>query len=312
MNTQKISNLSLLVAVACVALTVSAAAQVQTQTNVTHEQPTQQVTVERGTVVLVDGNDLVVKMEDGSLRHIANVPESARVDVGGKELGIHDLQPGMKLEHTVTTTTTPRTITTVQSVTGKVFHVVPPTSVILTLENGTNQQFSIPKGQKFNIDGQTVDAFGLKKGMKISATRVVEVPETVVSQEKTLTGTMPPPPPPADLPLLIVVVKHVPAPAAAQPEMAENKLPKTGTILPLIGLLGLAFTGVSFRTAFAAESAVGCTTMAFLGRSGNDRQTRMGTKGVSHPPLRKPMSLRVSTRDEVGCANESPESKGKA
>ncbi len=246
MNTQKISNLSLLVAVACVALTVSAAAQVQTQTNVTHEQPTQQVTVERGTVVLVDGNDLVVKMEDGSLRHIANVPESARVDVGGKELGIHDLQPGMKLEHTVTTTTTPRTITTVQSVTGKVFHVVPPTSVILTLENGTNQQFSIPKGQKFNIDGQTVDAFGLKKGMKISATRVVEVPETVVSQEKTLTGTMPPPPPPADLPLLIVVVKHVPAPAAAQPEMAENKLPKTGTILPLIGLLGLAFTGVSF------------------------------------------------------------------
>lgn len=246
MNTQKISNLSLLVAVACVALTVSAAAQVQTQTNVTHEQPTQQVTVERGTVVLVDGNDLVVKMEDGSLRHIANVPESARVDVGGKELGIHDLQPGMKLEHTVTTTTTPRTITTVQSVTGKVFHVVPPTSVILTLENGTNQQFSIPKGQKFNIDGQTVDAFGLKKGMKISATRVVEVPETVVSQEKTLTGTMPPPPPPADLPLLIVVVKHVPAPAAAQPEMAENKLPKTGTILPLIGLLGLAFTGASF------------------------------------------------------------------
>jgi LPXTG-motif cell wall-anchored protein len=81
--------------------------------------------------------------------------------------------------------------------------------------------------------------------MKISATKIVEVPETVISHEKTLTGTMPPPPPP-DLPLLIVFVKHVPTPAAAEPEMAANELPKTGTILPLIGLLGLAFTAVSF------------------------------------------------------------------
>jgi LPXTG-motif cell wall-anchored protein len=133
----------------------------------------------------------------------------------------------------------------VQSVTGKIWHVTPPTTVVLTLEDGTNQKFSIPKGQKFNVDGKTVDAWGLKKGMKISATKVVEVPETVISHEKTLTGSMPPPPPP-DLPLLIVFVQHVPAPAPAEPEVAANELPKTGTMLPLIGLLGLAFTGVSF------------------------------------------------------------------
>jgi hypothetical protein len=202
--------------------------------------------VERGEVVLVDGNDLVVKMEDGSLRHIPNVPESARATVDGKEMGIHDLKPGMKLEHTVTTTTTPRTITTVQSVTGKVWHVSPPNSVILTLDDGTNQSFTIPNGQKFNIDGKTVDAFGLKKGMKISATKVVEVPETVISHEKKLTGTMPPPPPPPDLPILVVFVPHaVPTAAPAQAELAAAQLPKTGTTLPLIGLLGLAFTGVS-------------------------------------------------------------------
>lgn len=248
MNTKRTSSLSLLTVLACVALAVSAASQVQTQTSVTHEASTQQVSVERGEVVLVDGNDLVVKMEDGSLRHIPNVPESARVTVDGKELGIHDLKPGMKLEHTVTTTTTPRTITTVQSVTGKVWHVNPPTSVILRLDDNTNQSFTIPKGQKFNVDGKMVDAWGLKKGMNISATKVVEVPETVVSHEKTLTGTMPPPPspPPADLPLLIVLVRHVPAAAPAEPEMAAAKLPKTGTLLPLIGLLGLAFTGMSF------------------------------------------------------------------
>jgi hypothetical protein len=247
MKMQKISYLSLLTAVAFVVLVVSAASQVQTQTSVAHEPSTHQVSVERGEVVLVDGNDLVVKMEDGSLRHIPNVPDSAKVEVDGKQMGIHDLQPGMKLEHTVTTTTTPRTITTVQSVTGQVWHVSPPTSVILKLEDGTNQKFSIPKGQKFKIDGQMVDAWGLRKGMKVSATKVVEVPEVLVSREKKLTGTMPPPAaPPADVPILVVFVQHVPSPAAAQPEMAAAELPKTGSLVPLIGLLGLAFTGASF------------------------------------------------------------------
>ena len=242
MNIQRISNL--VIAAVCLAFTVSAAAQVQTQTTTTSGQSTKEVSVERGTVVLVEGNDLVVKMEDGSLRHFPNVPENARVDVDGKELGIHDLKPGMKLERTVTTTTTPRTITTVKAVTGKVWNVFPPNSVTLTLEDGTNQRFNIPKGQMFNINGQMVDAFGLKKGMTVTATKVVELPDTTVSEQTKLTGTPPPPPPPVDVPILVVLVKHVPAPA--QPEMAENKLPKTGTILPLIGLLGLAFTGASF------------------------------------------------------------------
>jgi LPXTG-motif cell wall-anchored protein len=212
-------------------------AQVQSQTTSQTGQGTSQTTVERGEVVLVDGNDLIVKMEDGQLRHIANVPESARIDVDGQKLGIHDLKPGMKLQRTITTTSTPKTITTVQSVTGKVWHVNPPSSVILTLENGTNQSFKIPKGQKFNVDGQMLDAFGLKKGMMISATKVVEVPETVISQQRKVTGQMPPPPPPppADLPVL-VAQETAPTPP---PVAAAETLPKTGSSLPLIGLVGL-------------------------------------------------------------------------
>jgi LPXTG-motif cell wall-anchored protein len=240
----------------CLALVVGMSAQVQTEATTTTGQPTHQVTVDRGEVVLVDGNHLVVKMEDGSIRDIANVPESARATMNGRELGIHDLKPGMKLEHTITTTTTPRTITTVQSVTGKVWHVTPPNSVILTLEDGTNQSFQIPKGQQFNIDGKMVDAWGLKKGMKVSATKVVEVPETVVAQQRKLTGSMPPPPPPPpDVPILIVLVTHVaPAPAQAQAEVAPAKLPKTGSQLPLIGLLGLALTGASFAMRFLRKA----------------------------------------------------------
>lgn len=255
---------SLLAATAlCLALTASVHAQVQTQTSATAGQPTTQVQVEHGEVVRVDGNNLVVKMADGSLRDFNNVPESAKVMVDGKELGIHDLQPGMKLQRTITTTTTPKIITTVQTVTGTVWHVTPPTSVILKLEDGTNQKFSIPKNQKFMVNGQQTDAWGLRKGMKISATKVVEAPATVVEHERQLTGTMPPPPPPpaADQPILIAVVR-IPAAAPQAPEPAsppaeEQSLPKTGSSLPLLGLLGaLALAiGLGLRAARMVQGA---------------------------------------------------------
>ena len=192
------------VIICCLFFAVGVSAQVETGATSTSGQPSVETQVERGTVVTVNGNDLVVKMEDGSLRHFANVPETAKVTVEGKELGIHDLKPGMKLERTITTTNTPKTITTTQTVTGTVFHVIAPNSVTLRLEDGTTEQFKIPKGQKFMVEGQETDAFGLRKGMQISATKIVEEPQTVVEQQKQVTGTMPPPVPPApDQPILV-------------------------------------------------------------------------------------------------------------
>jgi hypothetical protein len=242
----------LLVALAFgVAFTLSVNAQVQTTTSTTTGNAVKEVQVERGEVVTVAGNDLVVKMADGTIRHFPNVPESARVTVDGQQLGIHDLKPGMKLQRTITTTTTPKTITTVQTVTGKVWYVNPPNSVILTMENGQNQSFKIPDGQKFDIDGQMVDAFGLRKGMNVKATKIVEVPETVVAQQRSVTGTMPTPPtpPPADVPILIATKEPVAgAPtttAQATPEPAPKKLPKTASELPLIGVFGLLLLSVS-------------------------------------------------------------------
>lgn len=227
-------------------------AQVETTTKVTNNGPVvKHVKVDTGTVVLVSGNDLWVKDSTGQLRHFPNVPASARVTVNGQQLGIQDLKPGMTIQRTIITTTTPRMTTTVQTVTGKVFYVSPPNSVILTMDDNTNQRFTIPKGQKFNINGEMTDAFGLRKGMRISATKVVEVPETVVTQKRILAGTMPPPPPiPPDQPVLIAVIEPMPAPAP--PPVTEAaaapapKLPKTGSSLPLVGLLGLLFMGASF------------------------------------------------------------------
>jgi hypothetical protein len=230
----------------CVAFTLPAAAQVKSTETVEHGSPNKQVTIERGEVVYVSGNDLVVKMEDGSLRNFFNVPDSTTITVDGRQLNVHQLKPGMKVERQTVTTSTPRIITKVETVTGKVWQVTPPSSVILTLEDGTNQAFKIPKGQKFTIDGQETDAFGLKKGMNISAQRITEVPETVVTQEVRRTGTMPPPTaaPKQDVPVLIVMAPAKAPVQTAAAEPAPTKLPKTASLLPLLGLLGMVFCGL--------------------------------------------------------------------
>ena len=243
---------------AFLAIAFTAQAQVQTSTTKTpHGAPTRQVTIQRGEIVYVSGNSVVIKMEDGTLRHFDNVPESTTVTVDGKQLNVHQVQVGMKLEKQTITTSTPRMITTIKTVTGTVWQVSPPSSVILTMENGENQQFKIPNGQKFTIDGQVTDAFGLKKGMKVEAQKVIEQPEIVVTQEVKRTGIMPPPPPApkADVPILIFVPVSAPVETAAA-EPAPKKLPKTGSNFPLLGLLGacalalgLGLKALRFRTA---------------------------------------------------------------
>jgi len=246
----------------CIAFTLTASGQVQTKTETTPEgAPTKSIKVERGTVVYVSGNSCVIKAEDGTLRHFDNVPDSVTVTVDGKQLNIHQIQPGMTIERQTITTTTPKMITTIKTVTGTVWQVSPPSSVILTLEDGKNQRFTIPKGQKFNIDGQETDAFGLKQGMKISAQQIIEQPETVVTQQVKRTGIAPPPPPPApkpDVPILVLFVPVPEAPAPVETAAAEptpQKLPKTASDLPLIGLLGVLFCGISL-TAMAVRGTL--------------------------------------------------------
>ena len=201
-------------------------------------------------MVAVEGNDLFVKDVRWYPSPFPNVPESAKVMVDGKQLGIHDLQPGMKLERTTVKTTMPQIVTTVQTVSGKVWHVTPPLSVILTLENGENQSFKIPNGQKFTVNGREVDAWGLKKGMLVSATKIVETPLTAVSQQTQLTGTMPP-----GAPVLIAKGAPTVAPSsngsAAAPSAggtttaASNQLPKTGSNMPLLAIIGLLSMSVA-------------------------------------------------------------------
>lgn len=240
-------------AIVCAGLPLTLSAQVETTTTTTTGAPTVVTNVERGEVVSVSGNDLMVRMADGSIRHIENVPDSVRITVGGKKLRVRDLKPGMKLQRTITTTSTPMTVTTVQTVKGKVWFINPPSTIILTMEDNKNQQFKIPEGQKFNVDGKMLDAFAVRKGMIISATKVVEVPSVTVTKSRSVTGEAAPAPapastpaaeaqmtPPTDQPILVAQGDETPVPAAeAAPEATPPAAPEATGSSSMTWLIGL-------------------------------------------------------------------------
>lgn len=92
MNSRNMIRKSLMAAtvILCLTFAVSTVAQVQTQSTTTAGPTTKTITIEHGEVVAVEGNNLFVKMPDGTLRDFPNVPASARVDVDGKQLSVHD------------------------------------------------------------------------------------------------------------------------------------------------------------------------------------------------------------------------------
>ena len=215
-----------------------------------------------GTVIVVDGNKLVVRMSSGDIRYF-EPPESRRFLVDGKELTLRDLKPGTKLQATVTTTTTPVTERTTTIGTGKVWFVS-GNNVILTLPNNENRQYKVQDSYRFTVGGQKASVYDLKKGMTVSAEKIVEVPKTVLSTEVAVTGQAPPEP----KPVVAQTRPQAPAPRAPEPEpapaptptpqpapvaqaAAPAKLPDTASPLPLIGLLGLTFVATSMGLRFS-------------------------------------------------------------
>jgi hypothetical protein len=236
-----------------IAFALLAMAQDTSQTTTSSGPATQETKVRSGEVVYVSGNDLVVKTDEGQVKHLT-VPEGTTATVDGQQMSVHDLKPGMKLQQTITTTTTPETVKTVRTIKGKVWQVQPPVSVILTLPDGTNKQYKIPNGQKFDVNGQQTDAWGLKKGMNVTATAITEASDDMIAQTKTTTGEMPmPAPTPAAVPTppqegaLLVEIEEPPAPAQAAQADLPTTLPQTAGYLPLIGLGGALAFGLGLK-----------------------------------------------------------------
>jgi LPXTG-motif cell wall-anchored protein len=241
---------------ACVAISAGVWAQDITTSTIQKGPSTYETAVRNGTVVYVSGNELVVKLSDGEVEHFI-VSDTQKFPVDGKQVTIQELKPGTHLTQTITTKTTPSMITTVRTIEGKVWHVNPPTYVILTLPDGTNKEYKVPKGQIFNVNGAKDTVFELKKGMNVSATVVKEEPVIEVAEHKAVTGATPRPKAQPQVPdsvdTLLVESSHQPAQPTqttqtASAEPAPKALPKTGSEWPLVGLLGLASLGAGMLT----------------------------------------------------------------
>ena len=77
-------------------------ASVVTTTETPHE--VQVTEFKSGTVVKVVGTTLIVRMADGEIRRLKNVPRDQRFEVDGKDLDVTQLREGMKLRAKVVST----------------------------------------------------------------------------------------------------------------------------------------------------------------------------------------------------------------
>ncbi len=135
-------------------------------------------------VVEVDGNKVVVKEAGGAKEY--TVPDDFRFDVGGKQLSVHELKPGMKGKATITTTTTTKPVYVTEVRNGEVKQVG-GSSVTLRTEKGYRMYTQGEVDQrKVEIlrDGKPVQLADLRAGDRLTATIVTEGPPQVVTEKQ--------------------------------------------------------------------------------------------------------------------------------
>ena len=205
-------------------------------------QETTAVEIRSGTVLAVQGNDLVIRGPEGVKRF--TVSDDFRFNMDGKMLSIHDLKPGMPISAKITTIETPVTLTETKVVKGQVVHTV-GTAFVIRTEDGELHKFTTKDVRKRGIllhddTGNVMrgDALGpeqLRKGQHISATIVTGRPPEILTENELEVFVAQAPPPRK-------VVKKTPPPPPPKPKPAA--LPKTGSNLPLLGLSGLLLLAI--------------------------------------------------------------------
>ena len=221
--------------------------------------------VKKFEVIAVDGNDLVVRLPEGT-RQI-NVPPGFVFTVNGKPLSVSDLIPGMSGTATITTTTTvtPVTVTEVKSgtvalVSGTAVYVRTPEGVRLFTQSELDK-----RGVKIFVDGKPRAVSELHEGNRLTATIVTTKPPSIVTEKEvqaTLAKAAPPAaaaaapaPRPAPVPSTAAQTGAPASPAQQPVATTARRLPSTARSLPTMALAGLALLAIgafATRRRFAA------------------------------------------------------------
>ena len=220
------------------------------------QQATSATETKKFEVIAVEGNQLVVKLPEGTKE--LTVPDDFRFTVDGQQLSVRELKPGMAGTATITTTTvvTPVTVTevkngTVQQVTGS--------SIIVRTDEGFKMftQGEVDKrGVKIMRHGKPAQLSEFHSGDKLSATIITTMPPKVVTEKEVQAnlarggagGAAPAPASRATSGAATPAATGGSTAGAGEPAPAPaKKLPKTASPLPLVGLVGLAslLTGVA-------------------------------------------------------------------
>ena len=198
-------------------------------------------------VIAVNGNDLVVRLPEGT-REI-QVADDFRFTVDGQQLAARDLKPGMKGTATITTKTTVIPVTVTEVKNGEVIQASGSSLLVRTEQGFKNfTEGDVEKrGIKIMKDGAPAQFSDFHSGDRLTATIVTSHPPKVLTQQQVdatlakaapASGTGAAGAPAASR----STSGAAPAPAAAgsgSGAPAAKKLPKTGSAWPMLALASI-------------------------------------------------------------------------
>ena len=196
-------------------------------------------------VISVDGNQLVVKLPEGTRE--LTVPADFRFNVDGKQLSVQELKPGMAGTATITTKTTVHPVTVTEVKNGTVMQTS-GNSIIVRTDDGIKMftQSDVDKrGIKIMRDGQPASITDFRTNDRLTATIVTSKPPRVITEKEVQatiakSGGGAPAGAPASGAAASPAPSTAPSAAPAATSGGEpRKLPKTGSPLPLLALTGV-------------------------------------------------------------------------
>ena len=223
------------IAVCVLSLSVGTAAFAQTSTM---ESVSTKKTTKTGTIVSVSGNKVVLHEANGN--HEYNLPQGFTVNVGGKDVGVDQLKPGMHVTAVITNQVTTRDVTVTKVISGRVMSVAPGGFVILDNKGQyRSYNFTDPDGNDIyftQADGTSVPLRNnVQVGDVMSGTFVTKLPPQVIDKRSVQASAVAPAEP----------APAAPAAVAAAAPPPPKKLPKTASPLPLVGLLAVLSAGIA-------------------------------------------------------------------
>jgi len=156
-----------------------------TSTQMGASQTTTSQHIVNATVISVNGNKVVATDAAGKATEYT-IPDGFKFQLGGKDIGVADLKPGMHVSATITTTTTTTPVYVTEIKTGKVL-AVSGNNIVVRGPQGNrvfSNQDAVQRNAKVMKDGQQVLLSDLRAGDNFTAVIVTDHPPTVVSERE--------------------------------------------------------------------------------------------------------------------------------